>query len=366
MTQAPAIRARQEAVKELLGFSGIQNIRAILKKLPDFERLVSKIHSAGDAVKSRNHPDSRAVFFENHIYSKRKIMDLLSCLDGLKKCSSMVASFSNESFESKILKNITTLEKAGGEYPDLTELLQYFDNAFDQASARKEGKIIPSRGVDEDLDEADDSIAKLEEEMKDYLREQKRHFGGEIKYWGTGKNRFQLEVPAAKLSKANNKYELASGTKNVKRYVTTETKEFLERQIAAEDQRNKALMDIQRKMFEQFSRHADAWQKAISCVSLLDALISLAMYSNSLEESCFPDILTDFSKPVVDIKDGRHPCLDTLGISYIPNDTLIDGDSRLIILTGPNMGGKSTLMRQTGLLVILAQIGCMVPAAEVT
>ena len=292
-------------------------------------------------------------------------MNLLTCLDGLKKCSSMVASFSSENFESKFLKNITTLEKEGGEFPDLTELLQYFDNAFDQASARKEGKIVPSRGVDQDLDEANDNIANIELEMKDYLKEQKRHFGCEIKYWGTGKNRFQLEVPAAKLSKANNNYELASGTKNVKRYVTTETKEFLERQMAAEDHRDKALMDIQRKMFEQFSRHADTWQKAISCVSLLDALISLAMYSNSLEESCFPDILTDFSKPVVDIKDGKHPCLDTIGISYIPNDTLIDGDSRLIVLTGPNMGGKSTLMRQTGLLVILAQIGCMVPAAEV-
>merc|ERR1719300_1523205 len=95
--------------------------------------------------------------------------------------------------------------------------MTYFENAFDQASARKEGK--------------------------DYLKEQKRHFGCEIKYWGTGKNRFQLEVPAAKLSKANDDYELASGTKNVKRYVTVETKQFLERQMAAEDQRDKALMD---------------------------------------------------------------------------------------------------------------------------
>ena len=198
------------------------------------------------------------------------------------------------------------------------------------------------------------------------FREQKRHFGCEIKYWGTGKNRFQLEVPAAKLSKANDDYELASGTKNVKRYVTDETKQFLERQMAAEDQRDKALMDIQRKMFEQFSKHAEVWRKAIGCMSLLDALISLAVYSNSVEEGCFPQFLTDFNNPVINIKDGKHPCLDTIGISYIPNDTLIDAESRLIILTGPNMGGKSTLMRQTGLLVILAQIGCMVPAVEMS
>ena len=79
-----------------------------------------------------------------------------------------------------------------------------------------------------------------------------------------------------------------------------------------------------------------------------------------------PELITDFGKPLVDIREGKHPCLDTVGISYIPNDTLIDPESRLIILTGPNMGGKSTLMRQTGLLVILAQIGCMVPAQQMT
>ena len=366
LLQPPAIRARQEAVKGLMNCGSLQEVKMIMKKLPDLERLLSKIHSAGDAVKSKSHPDSRAVFFENHIYSKRKIMDLLSCLDGLKRSSTIISKFRDENFESKILQNITTFEQQGGEFPDVSELMTYFENAFDQASARKEGKIIPSVGVDPDLDEANENLTTIEKEMKDYLKEQKRHFGCEIKYWGTGKNRFQLEVPAAKLSKANDDYELASGTKNVKRYVTVETKQFLERQMAAEDQRDKALMDIQRKMFEQFSKHAEVWRKAISCISLLDALISLAVYSNSLEVCCFPEIITDFSKPIIDIKDGKHPCLDTLAISYIPNDTLIDADSRLIILTGPNMGGKSTLMRQTGLLVILAMMGCQVPASEMS
>ena len=198
------------------------------------------------------------------------------------------------------------------------------------------------------------------------LFEQKQHFGCEVKYWGTGKNRFQLEVPANKQTKAGDEYDLASGTKTVKRYVTDQTKLFLERQIAAEDQRDKALMDIQRKLFEQFSKHAEVWQKAISCVSFLDALMSLTTYSKSIEGGCFPTFLTDFSKPTIDIKEGRHPCLDNTGLSYIPNDTEVGGESRLMILTGPNMGGKSTLMRQTGLLVILAQIGCQVPAEEMS
>jgi len=362
LLQKSGIMARQGAVRELIGFSNMQEVKMILKKLPDLERLLSKIHAAGDLVKSQNHPDSRAVFFENDKYSKRKILDLLSCLDGFKKSGSVLEHFSGEQFESKMLKNISTLESEGGEFPDLRNLLEYFENAFDQDSARKEGKIIPCVGVDPDLDEANKNLDIIEEEMKEYLREQKRHFGCDVKYWGTGKNRFQLEIPASKVKLANDDYEMASGTKNVKRYVTDETKGFLDRQVSAEDQRERALMDIQRKMFAQFSKHADTWRKAIGCIALLDCLVSLASYSRGLEGGCFPDLLTDYSSPTIDIKEGKHPCLDLSGIAYIPNDTFIGSDSNLIILTGPNMGGKSTLMRQTGLLVILAQMGCMVPA----
>jgi len=362
LLQKSGVMSRQGAVKELMKFSHMQEVKLILKKLPDLERLLSKIHAAGDAVKSQKHPDSRAIFFENDKYSKRKILDLLSCLDGFKKCGLLLDHFLGEQFESKMLKNITTLEGDGGEFPDLRELLEYFENAFDQESARTQGKIIPSAGVDTDLDEANRNIEILANEMKEYLREQKRHFGCEVKYWGTGKNRFQLEVPASKVKLANDDYELASGTKTLKRYVTDETREFLERQMSAEDQKEKALMDIQRKMFSQFSKHADTWRKAIGCLALLDCLISLAGYSAGLEDGCFPSVMTDYNNPTIDIKEGKHPCLDLGGVAYIPNDTYIGSDSNLIILTGPNMGGKSTLMRQTGLLVILAQMGCMVPA----
>ena len=110
LLQPSAIKARQEAVKQLMNCSNIQNVKMTLKKLPDLERLLSKIHSAGDAVKSKSHPDSRAVFFENNIYSKRKILDLLSCLEGFKKCSSIVNMFSDEDFDSKILRKITRVE----------------------------------------------------------------------------------------------------------------------------------------------------------------------------------------------------------------------------------------------------------------
>jgi len=366
LLQRQAIIARQNAVQDLIDFTPLKEVRNILKKLPDLERLLSKINSSGNVIKSRNHPDSRAIMYEGEKYSKRKIMDLLSCLDGFKLCSGLLQLFSGHEMKSKMLRNIVTEVRDGcdgGEFPKLQNLLEYFNNAFDHQSARKEGKIIPSKGVDTDLDEANQEIRGIEEEMKVYLSEQKKHFGNQVKYWGTGKNRFQLEVPEELSRKAGSKYELASGTKKLKRYVTSETKEFLARMVSAEDAKDKALQDITRKMFAQFSSHADTWRQAIGCLSLLDSLSSLAIYSGGLTESCMPQILEGGEQPVIEIEEGRHPCLDMGGDAYIPNDTKVGGDQSLIILTGPNMGGKSTLMRQTGLLVVLAQLGCRVPAA---
>ena len=119
--------------------------------------------------------------YEGEKYNKRKIMDLLSCLDGFKFCSGLLDMFRDQQIKSKMLRNIVTLEGEGGEFPELDDLLAYFNTAFDQQSARKEGKIIPSRGVDQDLDQANDDMREIEEEMKKYLGEQKRHFGCQVR-----------------------------------------------------------------------------------------------------------------------------------------------------------------------------------------
>jgi len=364
LLQPSSIRARQVAIKELMELPESGDIRTQIKKIPDLERLISKIHTVGDLKRNSSHPDSRAVMFEGNIYSKRKIMDLLTCLDGFKQSMEIITLFQEKEFESKMLRNITHFEKEGGEFPDLTEILGFFENAFDHNSAKKEGKIVPSDGVDEDLDSANEDLRQIKRELDAYLKEQRQHFGCEVKYWGTGKNRFQIEIPVERVKKAGDNYMLASGTKKVKRYTTPETQEFLARQIAVELNKEAALQDIQRKLFNQFAKHGTELRKAISCISLLDCLFSLAVYSSSLETSCFPTL--EEAAQTISIKEGSHPCMDLRGEAYIPNDTFLGGEKNLTILTGPNMGGKSTLMRQTGLLVILAQIGCKVPAEEMT
>ena len=334
-------------------------MRALLKKFPDLERLLSKVHAAGDKVKSENHPDSRAVFFDGDKYSKRKIWDMLSLLEGFKQCKGLVELMSSLSTKSKLLQEVAKMEVDGGQFPNLEPITDFFDASFDHDKAKKDGKISPQAGDLEELDDLKARMKELKKEMDAYLKGQKDYFGCEVKYWGTGKNRFQLEVPLSKVKKATRDYELASGTKAVKRYTTAETREFLERQQAAEAEEERLEAEHQRKIFARFSQYSAEWQRANACISLLDCLGSLAAYSKSLEEGCFPQILEDFSHPMVDIEEGRHPCLDLPGSNYIANNTKIGGDgdsSSLIILTGPNMGGKSTLMRQTGLLVVLAQV----------
>ena len=93
LLQPSAIKQRQLAVRELMELPGIGDLRTQLKKIPDLERLISKIHTAGDLKRNKSHPDSRAVMFEGNIYSKRKIMDLLICLDGFKKSMEIVRNF---------------------------------------------------------------------------------------------------------------------------------------------------------------------------------------------------------------------------------------------------------------------------------
>ena len=86
-------------------------------------------------------------------------------------------------------------------------------------------------------------------------------------------------------------------------------------------------------VFEQFSCHATAWRQAIGCLSLLDGLLSLAIYSNSLDQGVFPEVKEEMVGHL-DIQEGRHPCLDLAGDALIPNDTQLSQEKSLIILTG--------------------------------
>lgn len=374
--QPAAICDRQDAVEDLLGVRDeVTEVRKQLQTLPDLERLLAKVHTQGLARKNSDHPECRAVFYEDTMYNKRKVANLLLALQGLKTaadaCSALQAVSSG--FLSKTLSNCIRLEDDGGRFPDLSGELEYFDKAFDHEEARRDGKIMPRVGVDKDYDSAMSRVEVATKALDNYLAEQCKHFRCKVTYCGSGKNRFQMEVPEAACKLAGASYDIQGQRKGYRRYWTPRIKELMTKLVSAEEAREAALADIMRRMFESFDKRRKLWEGAVQCLSVLDCLISLAEYSASLgDDSCRPVMLT-FGKPRLCIRGGRHPCLTkhVQGDSFVPNDVSLgdyyEGEhapkgASIVLITGPNMGGKSTLMRQTGLIVIIAQMGARVPA----
>lgn len=179
-----------------------------------------------------------------------------------------------------------------------------------------------------------------------------------------------MEIPESHARKADSRYSLEGqrkGAKPVRRFSTAETKQYLKSMMDAEAKRNEILKDLQRSMFEKFSKHYTVWKTCIELVAILDVLTALTVYGQSRsQEICFPEILPHSANgPIIEIANGYHPCMRSTD-DFIPNGVTLgdggNGSAPLALLTGPNMGGKSTLMRQIGLLVIMTQIGAPIPA----
>ncbi|XP_068210274.1 DNA mismatch repair protein Msh6 isoform X2 [Palaemon carinicauda] len=369
-----SIESRLDAIEDLNNHPDVvEEVTQLLKSLPDLERLLAKIHTQG-LNRSSSHPDSRAIFFEEIKYNKKKVVDFLAALNGFKTCMEIQKSFKGVAnlLQSKLLQKCLNDTGSGGDFPALKEVLKFFDTAFDHEEAKKEGTIFPCHGVDTEYDNAFEQIKTTKNRLADYLKEQCRYFGAKVVYWGNDKKRFQLEVPDHACKRASDEYELISQKKGFKRYWTEETKSFLADMISGEEHRDIALRDIARRIFNQFDQHREKWEAALQCIAVLDVLISLARYSTETS-TVRPQLVLpgDDVKPFIEIRDGLHPCVVTTysGDEFIPNDLVVnssseDAHSHLVLVTGPNMGGKSTLMRQTALICLLAQLGSFVPASS--
>lgn len=148
---------------------------------------------------------------------------------------------------------------------------------------------------------------------------------------------------------------------NCERYITQELKELEGKIVGAKDRSVVLEYQVFCSVRETISRETQRIQKTAKALAVLDTLASLAEAA-ATNNYCCPQISTN---GVIDIKDGRHPVVEAImnGAPFVPNDTVLDtSDNRCMIITGPNMAGKSTYMRQIALIVIMAQIGSFVPA----
>lgn len=385
-----SIKDRLDAVEDLMGAQGqATEVSDLLKKLPDLERLLSKIHSIGTPLKGQDHPDSRAVLYEEVTYSKRKIADFLSALEGFKTMQeiiSVLAAVLGE-FNSTLLRQIVSLKtEKDGLFPDLSAELKRWETAFDHQKARTTGVITPKAGFDPEYDQALTGIKNCDRELQEYLERQKKRLGCKnMAYWGTGRNRFQMEVPES-VSERNipEEYEVKSTKKGWKRYVTKETERLFSELQGFEEKRDAALKDCMRRLFYNFDKNYRDWKTGVECMAVLDVLLAFSRYSQGGDgpmtrpQVLLPEDDNQFA-PFINLTGSRHPCVTKtfFGDDFIPNDIFIgcpgsgesnevEGWASCVLVTGPNMGGKSTLMRQCGLVIILAQLGCYVPAESLS
>lgn len=310
-----------------------ETIRESLKQIADLERLISKV-----AVNRIN---------------PREMLQLKRSL----KCIAPVRLVLKEEGSPELLKMADQLHPCDF-------LLEKIERELrDDVSINSNQGGLIKEGVDAELDE----LLKIAYSGKDYLlqiqkREVERTGIGSLKISFNKVFGYYLEVSNANKEKVPSDWIRKQTLVNAERYITEELKVYEEKILHAEDK----LMGIEQRIFNELIHHAAGYipqiQQNARVIAQIDCLLSFASVARN----------NRYAKPrindslIIDIKAGRHPVIEKqlpVGEVYVPNDILLDSDrQQILIITGPNMAGKSALLRQTALIVLLAQMGSFVPA----
>lgn len=256
------------------------------------------------------------------------------------------------------------LRKLGAQLNRCEFLLEKIEKELreDAPMLTNQGGIIKD-GIHAELDE----LRKIAFSGKDYLlqiqkREVERTGINSLKISYNKVFGYYLEVSNANKDKVPADWIRKQTLVNAERYITEELKVYEEKILHAEDK----LVVIEQKLFQELVQHAGDFvaqiQQNARTLAVLDCLLSFAQVAKLNKYTC-PEVN---ESTTIDIKAGRHPVIEKqlpVGESYVPNDVYLDNETQqILIITGPNMAGKSALLRQTALIVLMAQIGCFVPA----
>ena len=310
-----------------------EELRNILGRMNDIERLIGRI------CLGRSKP--------------RDLTALKSSLELIPDIKSVLSKF-KASLIKDIQRNIDPL-------PEVVNIIA--TGIEDEVPASiKDGNVI-REGYNEELDE----LRKIQRGGKSFLtsleaREKVRTGIKTLKIRYNKVFGYYIEVPKASAVNVPQEYERKQTLVNAERYITPELKEYEEKILNAEEKILVLEEELFDQLLEKIAQYATPIQKNANYCSVIDVIGTFAQNA----------AYYDYSKPeitkesIIEIKDGRHPVVERLleQTSFIPNDTLLKNDSeRILIVTGPNMGGKSTLLRQVALIVLMAQIGSFVPAS---
>ena len=328
------ILKRQDAVDEICSDIVLMDtLREQLRGVYDLERLMTRI-----VYGSANARELRSLCYAFSRFPAIK--------ETLKDVKSQLLREINE--------NIDSLE-------DIENLL---DSAIveEPPISVKEGSII-KHGYDKEIDllrgdmtSGKDVMAELElkEKAKTGIPKLKIGYNRVFGYFIEVTNSFKDKVPADYIRKQT--------LSNCERYITTELKEIEGRVLGAKDRSMQLEYELFCKIREQVAKNLNRVQKTAKAIAKLDVLLSFATTSY---ENRFVRPVVNSSDKIV-LKDSRHPVVEALmhESMFVPNDVTLDtGENMISVITGPNMAGKSTYMRQVAIIVIMAQIGCFVPAS---
>ncbi len=314
-----------------------EDLRLLIKNSGDLERLISKV-----AIGKAN---------------PRELIHIKNALYNVEKISAILSKQQFEPFQTFV----ELLNPCLGIRQEIEDTL-----LKEPAVSVQKGGII-AEGVSAELDE----YRTLARSGKDFLlqikeREVERTGISSLKIGYNNVFGYYLEVTNTHKDKVPPEWHRKQTLRNAERYVTEELKEYEQKILGAEERILSLEQEIYHSLVAKVGKYIKPVQINASVMAKLDVLLSFTAIAKE-QNYCMPEITNGFQ---IDIKDGRHPVIETqlpLGEEYIANDIYLDTEEQqIIILTGPNMSGKSALLRQTALIVLMAQIGSFVPAKKAT
>ncbi len=328
------IEKRYDIINKMLKkFIEVSELRSKLEVIYDLERIVGKI-----SYESANPKD---------------LLHLRNSLQVLPEIINLVTKIKiNDYFDLK--NNID-------EFKALYNLLN--SSISDDAPFSAKDRGIIKKGYNQELDELNDMNLSGKDYLIDFEAKEKERTG--IKNLKIGYNRvfgYFIEIPngSKNLVKEEFGYVRKQTISTAERYITQELKEKESLILRAEEKASELEYQLFTKIREEAKKYADSLQNLARIISELDMMQSFAKVSN--ENKYVRPILNN--ENIIDIKNGRHPVIELTIDNYVPNDVKMNDDDFILLITGPNMSGKSTYMRELALIAIMAQIGCYVPASS--
>ncbi len=329
------IKRREEVVNEFYADILLrESLKEVFREIYDIERIISRV-SYGNA----NGKDL--------VLLKRSVLQIKDLREGLKKCRAEKIRSILKVLRSKDFSAIVDLIERGiVEEPPATV---------------KEGGLI-KEGFNAELDE----LRKIKHEGRKWLAGFEEHEKARtgIKSLKVGYNKvfgYYIEVRKSWAGKVPSSYIRKQTLTEAERYVTEELKDYEAKALSAEERIKELEYELFEHIRKEVGKRAKEIQEAANSIAELDMLLAFAEVASE-NGYCRPEV--DAGDEIV-IREGRHPVVEKeVKEGFVPNDARLDKNNRLMIITGPNMSGKSTFMRQTALIVLMSQLGSFVPARE--